>query len=109
MKYKNILIILIIIFVVIVKILKKQLKLKHFFNFSPVSISFKQIYDIKEYLVFFIIIIPLSYFLMKSNMQWEQEQVDLMEKREEINKRNEIEKRKQEFEIKMRGIHFKEE
>ena len=42
-------------------------------------------------------------------MKWEQEQIDLMEKREEINKRNEIEKRQQEFEIKMRGINFKEE
>ena len=109
MKYKNILIILIIIVVVVVKIFKNQLKLKDFFNFSSISIDLKQIYDIKEYLIFFAIIIPISYFLWKSNLKWEQEQIDLMEKKEEINKRKEIEKRKEEFEVKMRGIHFKEE
>lgn len=109
MKYKNILIILIIIIILFIKFFSNQIKFKDFLNFPSVSISLKQIYDIKEYLIFFAIIIPIAYFLWKSNIEWAKEQINLMEEREENKKRKEEEKRKEEFENKMRGIHFKDE
>ena len=109
MKYKNILIILIIIFFIIIKICSRQIKLQDFLNFNPISISYQQIYDIKEYLIFFAIIIPISYFLWKSNIKWAQEQINLMEEKEEEKKRLKMVKRQEEFENKMRGVHFKDE
>ena len=109
MKYKNILMILIIIVILLIKYFSNQIKLKDFLNFSPITIDFQQIYNIKEYLIFFAIIIPISYFLWKSNIKWTQEQIALMEEKEEIKKRIKEEKRKEEFENKMRGIHFKDE
>ena len=109
MKYKNILMILIIIIIVLIKYFSNQIKIKDFLNFSSVTIDFQQIYNKKEYLIFFAIIIPISYFLWKSNLKWAKEQIILMEEKEEIKKRIKEEKRKEEFENKMRGIHFKEE
>ena len=109
MKYKNILMILIIIIIVLIKYFSNQIKIKDFLNFSSVTIDIPQIYNIKEYLIFFAIIIPISYFLWKSNLKWAQEQIVIMEEKEEIKKRIKEEKRKEEFENKMRGIHFKEE
>ena len=108
MKYKNILIILIIIIFVLIKIYYKQINYKDFFNFKPISLNIERIFEIKEYLIFFAIIIPISYFLWKSNIKWAHEQIELMEKKEENKKNLEEEKRKEEFENKMRKIHFKD-
>ncbi len=109
MKYKNILIILIIIFFIVIKICSHQIKFQDFLNFKPISISYKQIYDIKEYLIFFAIIIPISCFLWKSNIKWAKEQINLMEEKEEEKKRLKMIKRQEEFENKMRVVHFKDE
>ena len=109
MKYKNILLILIILIFVFIKIYSHQIKFKDFLNFKPISISYQRIYEVKEYLIFFAIIIPISYFLWKSNLKWAQEQIDLMEGNEENKKKLKQQKRQEEFENKMRGIHFKEE
>ena len=107
-KYKNIMIILIIIIFVSIKIFSNKIKFKDFFNFSSISFDIKQIYDIKDYLIFFAIIIPITYLLWKSNIKWAKEQIDILEKNEEKKKKLEEEKRKEEFENKMRGIHFKD-
>ena len=109
MKYKNILILLIIIIFVLIKLYSNQIKYKDFMKFKPITINFERIYEIKEYLIFFAIIIPISYFLWKSNIKWAQEQIDLMEQKIENQKKLEEDKRKEEFENKMRGIHFKNE
>ena len=107
MKYKNILILLIIIIFVLIKLYSNQMKYKDFMKFKPITINFERIYEIKEYLIFFAIIIPISYFLWKSNIKWAQEQIELMEENEENKKIIKEEKRREEFENKMRGIHFK--
>ena len=86
---------------------QKQISLKDIFDFS--SKIFEEIYEIKQYLIFFAIIIPITYFLWKSNLKWEEEQIDIMERNIENKKKSEEEKRKEEFENKMRGIHFKNE
>ena len=109
MKYKNILLMLIILFFVMIKIYTNEIKLKDFLNFKPISISLQSIYEIKEYLIFFSIIIPITYFLWKSNIKWAQEQIDLMEEKEDNKKKIKEQKRQEEFENKMRGIHFKYE
>ena len=109
MKYKNILIALLIIFYVIVKIFSNKIKFKDFLNFSPIILNLERINEIKEYLIFFAIIIPISYFLWKSNKKWAQEQIELMEGKEEHKKKLKEEKRQEEFENKMRGIHFKQD
>ena len=109
MKYKNILIIIIIVIFVIIKIYSNQIRFKDFMNFKPISIDFQRIYEIKEYLIFFAIIIPVSYCLWKSNLEWTKEQIDLMEEKEENKKKLKEQKRQEEFENKMRGIHFKDE
>ena len=109
MKYKNYLIALIIIFYVIVKVYSNNIKFKDFLNFSPITIDLQRINEIKEYLIFFAIIIPISYFLWKSNIKWTQEQIELMEEKEEQKRKLKEEKRQEEFENKMRGIHFKDE
>ena len=109
MKYKNILLMLIILFFVMIKIYTNEIKLKDFLNFKPISISLQSIYEIKEYLIFFSIIIPITYFLWKSNIKWAQEQIDLMEEKEDNKKKIKEQKRQEEFENKMRGIHFKDE
>ncbi len=108
-KYKNIMIILIIIIFVSIKLFSNKIKFKDFFNFSSISFDIKQIYDIKDYLIFFAIIIPITYLLWKSNIKWAKEQIDIMEENKEKKKKLEEEKRKEEFENKMRGIHFKNE
>ena len=107
MKYKNILMLLLIFVFVIIKLCSHQIQIKDFFRFYPINISFQWLYEIKEYLIFFAIIIPVSYFLWKSNMKWAQEQIDLMEEKEEKKKKEKELKRQEEFENKMRGIHFK--
>ena len=109
MKYKNILILLIIIIFVLIKMYYKQINYKDFLNYKPISISFERIYEIKEYLIFFAIIVPISYLLWKSNIKWAQEQIELMEKNEENKKNIKEQKRREEFENKMRGIHFKDD
>ena len=107
MKYKNILIIIIILIFFIPKLFSKQIIFKDFFNFPSFKTCFKEIIEIKQYLIFFGIIIPIAYFLWKSNIKWAQEQIDLMEQKIENQKKLDEDKRKEEFENKMRGIHFK--
>ncbi len=109
MKYKNMLLVLVIISFLAIKISSNQIKFKDILKLTPITISFQRIYEIKEYLIFFAIIIPISYFLWKSNKEWAQKQVELMEEREEMKKKIKEEKRQEEFENKMRGIHFKDE
>ena len=109
MKYKNILIIIIILIFFIPKLFNKQIIFKDSFNFPSFKTFVKEIYEIKQYLIFFAIIIPIAYFLWKSNIKWAQEQIELMEQKIENKKRLEEDKRKEEFENKMRGIHFKNE
>ena len=109
MKYKNILFILIIVIILLFKFFSNKITFKDFLNYPSFSINLQQIYDIKEYLIFFAIIIPIAYCLWKSNLNWAKEQINLMEEREEYKKKLEEEKRKEEFESKMRGIHFKDE
>ena len=108
-KYKNILIVLIIMIFLVYKIFSNQIKFKDFLNFPSLSINYQQISGIKEYLIFFAVIIPIAYLLWKSNLKWAQEQIEIMEENEEKKKITEDEKRKEEFENKMRGIHFKNE
>ena len=108
-KYKNILIIILILIYVIIKIYYNKINIKDFFNFKPISLSLERIDEIKEYLLFFAIIIPISYFLWKSNLKWAQEQIALMEENEEKKKKIKEQKRQEEFETKMRGIHFKDD
>ena len=88
---------------------QKQISFKDIFNFSSFKKIIEEIYMIKHYLIFFAIIIPITYFLWKSNLKWEEEQIDLMEQNIENKKKLEEEKRKEEFENKMRGTHFKNE
>ena len=88
---------------------QKQISFKDIFDFSSFKKIFEEIYKIKQYLIFFAIIIPITYFLWKSNSKWEEEQIDIMERNIENKKKSEEEKRKEEFENKMRGIHFKNE
>ena len=109
MKYKNMLLVLVIVSFLAIKISSHQIKFKDILKLTPITISFQRIYEIKEYLIFFAIIIPISYFLWKSNKEWAQKQVELMEEREEMKKKIKEEKRQEEFENKMRGIHFKDE
>ena len=109
MKYKNILIVIIILVFFLPKLFSKQLKFKDFFNFPSFKECLKELYKIKQYLIFFAIIIPIAYFLWKSNIKWAQEQIDLMEQKLENKRKLEEDKRKEEFEKKMRGIHFKNE
>ena len=108
-KYKNILIVLIIMIFLVYKIFSNQIKFNDFLNFPSLSINYQQISGIKEYLIFFAVIIPIAYLLWKSNLKWAQEQIEIMEENEEKKKITEDEKRKEEFENKMRGIHFKNE
>ena len=109
MKYKNILIVIIILLFFLPKLFSKQIKFKDFLNFPSFKTCFKELYEIKQYLIFFAIIIPITYFLWKSNIKWAQEQIDLMERKLENKRKLEEDKRKEEFEKKMRGIHFKSE
>ena len=109
MKYKNMLLVLVIITFLVIKISSHQIKFKDILKLAPISISFQRIYEIKEYLIFFAIIIPISYFLWKSNKEWAQKEIEMMEEREEMKKKIKEEKRQEEFENKMRGIHFKDE
>ena len=109
MKYKNILLMLVILVFLAIKISSHQVKYKDILKLAPISISFQRIYEMKEYLIFFAIIIPISYFLWKSNKEWAQKEIEMMEEREEMKKKIKEEKRQEEFENKMRGIHFKDE
>ena len=109
MKYKNMLLVLVIVSFLAIKISSHQIKFKDILKLTPITISFQRIYEIKEYLIFFAIIIPISYFLWKSNKEWAQRQIELMEEREEMKKKIKEEKRQEEFGNKMRGIYFKDE
>ena len=109
MKYKNILLMLVILVFLAIKISSHQVKYKDILKLAPISISFQRIYEMKEYLIFFAIIIPISYFLWKSNKEWAQKEIEMMEEREEMKKKIKEEKRQEEFENKMKGIHFKDE
>ena len=109
MKYKNMLFVLVIIVFLAIKISSHQIKFKDILKLAPISISFQRIYEVKEYLIFFAIIIPISFFLWKSNKEWAQKEIEMMEEREEMKKKIKEEKRQEEFENKMRGIHFKDE
>ena len=82
-KYKNILIVLIIMIFLVYKIFSNQIKFKDFLNFPSLSINYQQISGIKEYLIFFAVIIPIAYLLWKSNLKWAQEQIEIMEENEE--------------------------
>ena len=109
MKYKIVLIIIVIFACVIVKLITNEVEIKDFFDFKPISMSFKRIFELKEYIIFFSLLIPISLYLRKSNIDWAQEQIGLMEKKAEEKKKEEIEKRKDEFENKMRNVHFHDE
>ena len=109
MKYKIILIIIVIFAFVIIKLVSNQIEFKDFIDFKPISINFKRLFELKEYIIFFSLLIPISLYLRKSNIEWAKEQIEEMEKKEEEKKKEEIEKRKDEFENKMRGVHFHDE
>ena len=63
----------------------------------------------KNYLLFFAIIIPLCYFLTKSNNEWLSSEIDKFVDKEEQKEKEEAEKKQLEFEQKVRGVHFKSE
>ena len=108
-KYTNILLVLVIGIFIVIKLYSHQIQIKDFFKLNISSINYEVIYELKGYIILFIIIIPLSYFLWKSNIKWAQEQIEIMEQKEEEKKKLKQEQRKEEFENKMRGIHFKDD
>ena len=112
LKIKILLSIIIISIVVIIYFYNNNISFSDFNYFSfefDINDILNRIYELKEYILFFIIIIPSCYFLRKSNSEWEKIQIEKFEKNEEIKKKEKEEKRQEEFENKMRGIHFKED
>lgn len=108
MKFKFFLIFLVMFMIVISKLSKNEITIEDFYNFS-FNLSFQRLYEAKNYFLFFIIIIPLCYFLTKSNNEWLSSEIDKFVDKEEKREKEEEEKRQLEFEQKMRGVHFKSE
>ena len=107
-KFKFLLIFLVMFMIVISKLSKNEITIDDFYRFS-FNLSFQRLYEVKNYLLFFAIIIPLCYFLTKSNNEWLSSEIDKFVDKEEQKEKEEAEKKQLEFEQKMRGVHFKSE
>lgn len=107
-KFKFFLIFLVMFMIVISKLSKNEITIDDFYLFS-FNLSFQRLYEVKNYLLFFAIIIPLCYFLTKSNNEWLSSEIDKFVDKEEQKEKEEAEKKQLEFEQKMRGVHFKSE
>ena len=107
-KFKFFLIFLVMFMIVISKLSKNEITIDDFYRFS-FNLSFHRLYEVKNYLLFFAIIIPLCYFLTKSNNEWLSSEIDKFIDKEEQKEKEEAEKKQLEFEQKMRGVHFKSE
>lgn len=107
-KFKFFLIFLVMFMIVISKLSKNEITIDDFYRFS-FNLSFQRLYEVKNYLLFFAIIIPLCYFLTKSNNEWLSSEIDKFVDKEEQKEKEETEKKQLEFEQKMRGVHFKSE
>ena len=99
---------LIIIVVVFNKINSGQISWEDFTKYNY-NFNFKRLYDIKEYIIFLLIMIPLCYYTSKSNNEWVRKELEKFEEKERLKEKEKEEKRQEEFERKMRGIHFKED
>ena len=99
---------LIIFIVVFNKINSGEISWEDFTKFNY-NLNFKRLYEIKEYIIFFVIMIPLCYYTSKSNNEWARKELEKFEEKERLKEKEKEEKRQEEFERKMRGIHFKED
>lgn len=104
--FKFTLIGIVIVIVLISSIVKGNIQFKDFFKFNY-SLTLSDLSNSKEYIILFIIIIPLSICLFISNLNWEREAIGKYAEEEEKRKKTEEDKKKEEFEEKMRGVHFK--
>lgn len=104
--FKFTLIGIVIVIVLISSIVKGNIQFKDFFKFNY-SLTLSDLSNSKEYIILFIIIMPLSICLFISNLNWEREAIGKYAEEEEKRKKTEEDKKKEEFEEKMRGVHFK--
>jgi preprotein translocase subunit SecG len=102
------LIFLIIVIVIFNKINSGELSWEDFTKYNY-SFSLKRLNEIKGYILFFVIMITLCYFTSKANNEWARKELEKFEERERQKEKEKEEKRQEEFERKMRGIHFKED
>ena len=107
-KYKFLLIILVMVIIVISKLSKNEISISNFSNFTY-SFSFHRLYECRNYFLFLMIMLPLCYFLSKSNNEWVKGEIDTFLEKEEKKEKEEEEKKQAEFEAKMRNVHFKSE
>lgn len=107
-KFKFLLIILVMIIIVISKLSKNEISIRDFSHFTY-SFSFHRLYECRNYILFLVVMIPLCYFLSKSNNDWVKGEIDTFLEKEEKKEKEEEEKKQAEFEAKMRNVHFKSE
>ena len=107
-KFKFLLIILVMVIIVISKLSKNEISISNFSNFTY-SFSFHRLYECRNYFLFLMIMLPLCYFLSKSNNEWVKGEIDTFLEKEEKKEKEEEEKKQAEFEAKMRNVHFKSE
>ena len=91
------------------KICKNEVRISDFFNYKSAAFfpSFSRLYELRNYLLFFLLMLPLSYFLWKSNLEWIQVEIEKYDNDCERKRKEKEEKRQEEFERKMREIYFK--
>ena len=107
-KFKFLLIILVMIIIVISKLSKNEISISDFSNFTY-SFSFQRLYECRKYILFLVVMLPLCYFLSKSNNEWVKGEIETFIEKEEKKEKEEEEKKQAEFEAKMRNVHFKSE
>ena len=74
-KFKFLLIILVMVIIVISKLSKNEISISNFSNFTY-SFSFHRLYECRNYFLFLMIMLPLCYFLSKSNNEWVKGEID---------------------------------
>lgn len=100
------LIAIVIAIVLISSLIRGRIQFKDFLYFNY-SFSLSELWDSKEYIILFIVIIPLSVYFYISNRNWEREAFAKYIEEEEKKEKAEDQKKKEEFEEKMRSVHFK--
>ena len=79
LKFKILLSIIFITIVILYNFYNNYISLSDFkfykFDFNKNDLL-NRIYELKEYILFFIIIIPSCYFLRKSNIEWEKKEIN---------------------------------